>query len=74
MDKSPSLRAGPLTREKRTARLQSYVRPSLREQLELFVAEQGNVISLSDYLAEVIEDHVAFRIAKQNVGRRVGNQ
>jgi hypothetical protein len=44
--------------------------------LELFVA-QSNVISMSDYLFEVIEEHVAFksiRISKQKIGGRVGNQ
>lgn len=63
-----------MTREKRTARLQSYVPPSYREQLELFAREKGKVVTLSDYLFEVVEEHIAMRIAKQNIGRRVGNQ
>lgn len=63
-----------MTREKRTAQLRTNVPPSLREQYELFVAEQGNVISMSDYLYGVLEEHAALRIAKQKLGRRVGNQ
>lgn len=63
-----------MRREKRSAQVKAHIPPSLREQLELFVAERGNVISMSDYLHEVIEEHVAMRIAKQKIGRRVGNQ
>lgn len=65
-----------MRREKRTAQVKAHITPTLREQLELFVAE-SNVTSLSDYLFELIEDHVAYksiRISKQNIGRRVGNQ
>jgi hypothetical protein len=64
-------------REKRTAKLQTHVPPSTREQLELFVKE-SNVLSMSDYLFEVVEEHIAWkaamRISKQKIGRRVGNQ
>jgi uncharacterized protein YkvS len=66
-----------VNKEKRTAQVKAHITPSLREQLELFVAEQGNVVSMSDYLFEVIEEHVAvksIRISKQRIGRRVGNQ
>jgi uncharacterized protein YkvS len=66
-----------VNKEKRTAQVKAHITPSLREQLELFVAEQGNVVSMSDYLFEVIEEHVAvksIRISKQKIGRRVGNQ
>jgi hypothetical protein len=41
------------------------------------VSQQGNVVSMSDYLFEVIEEHVAvksIRVSKQKIGRRVGNQ
>lgn len=65
-----------MRREKRTAQVRANIPPSLREQLELFVAE-SNVISLSDYLYELIDEHVAMksvRISKQKIGRRVGNQ
>ena len=65
-------------REKRTEKLQTHVPPSLREQLELFRAERGNVVSMSDYLHEVIEEHIAIksamRVSKQRIARRVGNQ
>jgi uncharacterized protein YkvS len=64
-------------RAKRTAQVKAHITPELREQLELFVAEQGNVVSMSDYLFEVIEEHVAMRsirVSKQKLGRRIGNQ
>ena len=66
-----------MSREKRTAGVRAWITPTLREQLELFVAEQGNVVSMSDYLFEVIEEHVAMksiRITKQRISRRIGNQ
>ena len=66
----------PDMREKRTEKLQTHVGPSVRHQLELF---KGNVVSMSDYLHEVIEEHLALRearvrISHQKIGRRVGNQ
>jgi hypothetical protein len=65
-------------REKRTAQIKAHITPSLREQLELFVKEENNVISMSDYLFGVIEEHIAIRsamrVSKQKIGRRVGNQ
>jgi hypothetical protein len=63
-----------MTRQKRTAPVKAHITPELREQLELF---KGNVISMSDYLFEVIEEHVALKsilISKQKIGRRVGHQ
>jgi len=66
-----------VTREKRTAQVKAHITPALREQLELFVAEQGRVISMSDYLFGVIEEHVelmSIRINKQKLSRRMGNQ
>lgn len=66
-----------MTREKRTAQVKAHITPYLREQLELFVAEEGNVVSMSDYLFTVIEEHVALRsirISKQKIGRRIGQQ
>lgn len=62
--------------EKRTKRVQAHLTPTLHEQLELFVAGQGRVVSMSDYLFEVIEEHVAMqsiRISKQKITRRAGN-
>lgn len=64
-------------REKRTAQVKAHITPTMREQLDLFVAESGNVISLSDYLFEMIEEHVelkSIRISKQRIGRRTGQQ
>jgi uncharacterized protein YkvS len=67
-----------MSRPKRTAQVKAHITPELREQLELFVAEEGQVISMSDYLFGVIEEHVAHKAAmrsvKQKFGRRVGNQ
>jgi hypothetical protein len=67
-------------REKRTAQIKAHITPSMREQLELFRSEEShsNVLSMSDYLFGVIEQHVELRkvmhISKQKIGRRVGNQ
>ena len=63
-----------MRREKRAAQVRANIPPSLKQQLELFVEEEGNVVSMSDYLHRVIEEHVAMRIVKQKIGRRVGNQ
>jgi len=61
-------------REKRSAQVKAHTFPSLRKQLELFRAEEGSIVSMSDYLHQIIEEHVAMRIVKQKIGRRVGNQ
>jgi hypothetical protein len=64
-------------RQKRTAQVKAHITPEMREQLELFVAEEGDVVSMSDYLFSVIEEHMALRsirVSKQRLGRRVGNQ
>jgi hypothetical protein len=71
-----------MSREKRIAPVRAWVTPSMKEQLELFVAEEGKVMSMSDYLFEVIEQHMELRrvmrrgpmrASKQNVLRSVGN-
>jgi len=69
-----------MRRAKRTARLVTYVHPEMQEQLELFVAESSNVISISDYLFELIEEDIkkreyesSMRISKQKVGARAGH-
>lgn len=60
-------------REKRSATVKAHIHPSMREQLELFRAERGTVVSLSDYLYEVIEDHITYvQVSKQKIGRRAG--
>jgi hypothetical protein len=63
----------PPIRSKRTAQVKAHISPELREQLELFVAEEGSVVSMSDYLHRVIEEHVAIRIVKQQIGRKTVN-
>lgn len=72
-------------REKRTKRVGGYITESMKEQLELFREEEsrGKVLTISDYLFGVIEEHIAIRtamrkspirISHQTIGRRVGNQ
>jgi hypothetical protein len=66
-----------MTRPKRTAQVKAHITEDMREQLELFVAEQGNVVSMSDYVFGVLEDHIAFkaiRIHRQKLGKRTGTQ
>ena len=66
-----------MTREKRLKRVVAYIPASYFEQLELFKGEESNVLSMSDYLHDVIEEHLqlrSIRISKQRIGRRVGNQ
>lgn len=60
-------------RQKRTAQVKAHITPDLREQLELFVQEAGaNVVSMSDYLFGVIEEHVAIRKAMRRSNQRIG--
>ena len=63
-----------MTREKRTAQVKSHITPSLREQLEMFVAERGKVVSMSDYLFEVIEQHIAMEEVKRRPAMRASHQ
>lgn len=68
-----------MRREKRSVPTKTYLRPEIREQLELFAANSSNVITLSEYLAEMCERHVleqrvSMEISKQTIGRRAGNQ
>jgi hypothetical protein len=64
-----------MSREKRTEIVRSRITPSMREQLELDLRERSNVLSISDYLFELVEDRLAaIRIEKQKIGRRMGNQ
>jgi hypothetical protein len=67
-----------MRREKRCVPVKAHITPSLMEQLELFRADEGNLISMSDYLFGVIEEHIrlreVIRISKQKIGRRIGNQ
>lgn len=69
-----------MIREKRSVPVKAHITPTLMEQLELFRAEESNsnVLSMSDFLFGVLEEHVALksaiRISKQKIGRRIGNQ
>jgi hypothetical protein len=56
-------------REKRTAKLQGYVPPSLRKFYEERVTARK---SLSDCVYEALEAHAAMEIAKQSLGARAG--
>lgn len=62
--------------EKRRAQVKAHITPSMRCQLELFRAAEGKVVSMSDYLFEVLDEHIAvksIRISKQAIGGRAGN-
>lgn len=62
-----------MTREKRSEKLQVHVFPSTRERLERIVAQQSNVVSMSDWLFEVVERELTvIEVSKQNLGRRMG--
>jgi hypothetical protein len=67
-----------MSREKRSVPVKAHITPSLMEQLELFRAEESNVLSMSDFLFGVLEEHIAMksaiRISKQKIVRRIGNQ
>lgn len=59
-----------MTREKRTAQLRINVPQSTKERVEEALAECGsNVISLSGYLMDVIEDHLdTIEIKRKKIG------
>jgi len=49
----------------------------MREQLELDLRERSNVLSISDYLFELVEERIAqrsVRVMKQQITKRMGNQ
>jgi len=49
----------------------------MREQLELDLRERSNVLSISDYLFELVEERLATRAIRVNrvqVSKRIGNQ
>lgn len=55
---------------KRAAQVKSYIPPEMKEQLELFRAERGVVVSMSDYLLEVIEEHIAMQSVRRRPAMR----
>lgn len=61
-----------MRKEKRLRRVVAYIPDSLFEQLEMFKSEESNVLSMSDYLHDVIEQHLerSMRICKQTIRRR----
>ena len=64
-----------MAREKRSEIIRSRITPAMREQLELDLRERSNVLSMSDYLFELVEDRLtAIRIHRQKIGRRIGEQ
>jgi hypothetical protein len=66
-----------MSREKRSEILRSRVTPTMREQIELDLRERSNVLSISDWLFEAAEErlaHRALRVARTQIGKRIGNQ
>lgn len=66
-----------MSREKRSEIVRSRITPSMKAQLELDLREQSNVLSISDYLFELVEErlaHRAIRVSKLQLGKRIGNQ
>jgi hypothetical protein len=64
-----------MSREKRSEIIRSRITPSMREQLELDLRERSNVLSISDYLFELVEDRLTtIRVTQQKIGRRIGRQ
>lgn len=62
-------------REKRTEIVKARITPTMREQLELDLRQRSNVLSISDYLFELVEDRLtAIKIEEQKIGRRFGQQ
>jgi spermidine synthase len=66
-----------MIRSKRIRPVKAHLTPELYEQLEMCLEEQGSrVVTMSDYLFEVIEEHVAMkaiRVGKQKTLRRAGH-
>lgn len=64
-----------MRREKRSEIVRTRITPTMREQMELDLAETSNVLSLSDWLFEAAEDRLARRAIKvhrQVLVRRIG--
>lgn len=66
-----------MRRPRRSEILRTRVTPEMRQQLELDLRERSNVLSMSDYLFELVEDRLeqrAIRVSKLSLGRRTGTQ
>jgi hypothetical protein len=64
-----------MSREKRSEIVRARITPTMREQLELDLRERSNVLSMSDYLFELVEErlaHRAIRVSRQQIGKRIG--
>lgn len=59
---------------KRAAQVKSYIPSEMKEQLELFRAARGKVVSMSDYLFEVIEEHIAIESVRRRPAMRLSQQ
>jgi hypothetical protein len=65
-----------LRRSKRIRAVKAHITTELYEQLELCLQEEPAVVTMSDYLFGVIEEHVALksiRVLKPRSSRRVVN-
>lgn len=64
-----------IRREKRSEIIRARITPSMREQLELDLRERSNVLSMSDYLFEMVEERLGARAVRvARLGRRMSNQ
>jgi hypothetical protein len=64
-----------MKRPKRSEIIRSRITPEMREQLELDLRQRSNVLSMSDYLFELVEHRLdSIRIEHQKLSRRIGEQ
>jgi hypothetical protein len=63
-------------RQKRSEIIRSRITPEMRQQLELDLREKSNVLSMSDYLFEMVEERLeSIHIRKLRIGgRRTASQ
>ena len=67
----------PLQRVRRSEIIRARITPEMRQQLELDLRERSNVLSISDYLFELVEERLAQRAVRVNrvaIGRRMANE
>lgn len=66
-----------MTREKRSEIVRARITPTMRKQLELDLRETSNVLSVSDYLFELVEEKLArraIRVSRVELGKRISNE
>lgn len=64
-----------MKREKRSEILRARVTPSLRSEIEQAMQEEGQILTMSDWLFEAAEERLAMRairVSKPKGWRRVG--